>query len=372
LIPILRLIYNRRCIGTSVNSEKIANAVNSSFSFSKYVGTMVAIAWTLGWLVGAACATKYWMAPGSTGALVNLVLTLLPVAFGMWMTFRVFPREDRPQAIQPPDSSPPEPWYRRITGGIGLVVWCVVAVIWNLTVFNVVAHGAMKGQTLNIVIMIPFSAIGMLLLFVLFTAIAMLFDSVCQIEDKTMPSAASEPVLPPPARQPEQHVEDSSAKSNLGLEEMPIHGALLILSWFNWFVYMAFNLYWGGDAAGTLPSRDGFILTSHGHHTTVSETVWVISLFYGAATLLGTPAIWISFGVRYLWEHRKEDIWRKRGAWYKKAGIGLFITLWCIGWFGVGGHTFLQSYTDWKSLKHLPATQQSRQPSTNAGVAAKP
>jgi hypothetical protein len=347
--------------------------VNSNFSFSKYVGTMVAIAWTLGWLVGADCAAGYWRASRSTGAFINLVLTLLPLAFGILMAFRVFPRQDNLRLAEPSNSSPPEPWYRRVTGGFALAVWCAVAFIWNLVVFNVIAQGAAKGQTLNIVTMIPFSAIGMLLLFVLFAAIAMLFDSVCRTEDKTVPPATSEPVLPPPARRPQQPpLEDSAAKSNLGLEEMPLHGALLILSWFNWFVFAAFSIYWGGDAIGTLPSRDGFILTSHGHHTNVSKTVWVLNLFYGAATFLGTPAIWFSYAARYLWKHRKEDVWRKGGAWYKKAGIGLFITVWCIGWFGGMGNDFLKSYTDWKNLKPSATVKQRAQPSTNAAAVAKP
>jgi hypothetical protein len=324
------------------------NPVNSHFSFSRYVGTMVAIAWTTGWLVGADCAVRYWMAIGTTAALVNLFLTMLPVAFGMWMIYRVFPRDYGPQPVTPPDSSPPEPWYRRITGGVGLVVWCAVAVFWNMAVFSVIARGAAKGQTLNILLMIPFSVIGILLLFVLFTAIAMLFDSLGQVEDKTGPPAGLEPVASRPKPQP---VEASAGKSSMALMDMPIHGALLVASWFNWFLFFAFSMYWGGDAIGVLPSRDGFILKSHGHHTIVSETVWVISLFYGAATLLGTPSIWISFFARGFLKYRPKS------KWYAKLGIGLFITIWCLGWFGGVGGDFVKSYMDWKNLKNPPTPQ---------------
>lgn len=336
---------------------------------------MVAITWTLGWLIGVDCAVKFWIGSRSDVALVNLVLTLLPVALGLWMIFRVFPRDYGPRAATRPDSSPPEPWYRRITGGFALVVWCAVAIIWNTAVFRLVAHGAMKGQTLNIVFMIPFSAVGMLLLFVLFPAIAMLFDFVCRTGDKTETPTTSEPVLPPPARRvlgTPKPLEEAKADPGFGLKDMPIHGTLAILSWFNWFVYMAFSLYWGGDAIGILPSQDGFILKSHGHHTTVSETVWVISLFYGAATLLGTPAIWISFFVRGFLKHRKEDAWRRSGAWYKKAGIGLFITVWCLGWFGGVGGNVIKSYKDWKNLKPSAIPEHRAQPSTNTTVVAKP
>jgi hypothetical protein len=317
---------------------------------------MVAITWTFGWLVGADCAARYWMASSSGIALINLFLTMLPVAFGFWMIFRVFPRDYGPQMAQPADSSPPEPWYRRITGGVGLVLWCAVAVVWNMAVFNVAAHGALKGQTLNILLMIPFSVIGMLLLFVLFTAIAILFDSLGKVEDKTVPPATSKPVLPPPARRPQQPLEEPKADPSRGLMDMPIHGVLLIASWFNWFVFAAFSIYWGGDAIGILPSQDGFVLKSHGHHTTVSETVWVISLFYGAATLLGTPAIWISFFARGFLKYRPKV------AWYAKLGIGLFLTIWCLGWFGGVGGDALKSYKDWKNLTHPPAMRQSTQP----------
>src|SRR5437660_9499316 len=68
------------------------------------------------------------------------------------------------------------------------------------------------------------------------------------------------------------------------LKTRPILGTLGILTFLNWFVFFGVGMYLHGDALGTLPSRDGFVLSSHGHHTPVSESVWLFSLIYSRAT----------------------------------------------------------------------------------------
>src|SRR6266850_6237737 len=81
------------------------------------------------------------------------------------------------------------------------------------------------------------------------------------------------------------------------LKDHPIIATLGILAFVNWFMFFGVSMYLHGDALRTLPSRDGFILTSHGNHTPVSESVWLFSLLYSGATLLLTPLMMITVGV---------------------------------------------------------------------------
>jgi hypothetical protein len=124
-----------------------------------------------------------------------------------------------------------------------------------------------------------------------------------------------------------------------------ILGSLAVAAFVNWFVFFGIDMYLGGEAIGTLPSQQGFILTDHGHHIVVPETKWVFSLYYSAATLLLTPAIILLAVGIHSWPRRRE------GEWPKKLLVGAFITVWCIGWFGGIGHDFLKSRADWKNLK---------------------
>src|SRR5258705_165406 len=130
------------------------------------------------------------------------------------------------------------------------------------------------------------------------------------------------------------------------LKEAPILGILFILSFVNWFLFAAINIYLGGDALGTLPSRDGFVVTSHGHHKAVSESAWIFSLFYSGATVLLTPLIWLSFAVRHFGRHLK------RARWHTRLLIFGFIFVWCVGWYSSIGSSMRRSIDDWQKLKH--------------------
>jgi len=108
-------------------------------------------------------------------------------------------------------------------------------------------------------------------------------------------------------------------------------------------------MYLGGDAIGILPSQQGFVVKSHGHFATVSESAWVFSLFYSAATLLLTPLLWFVFAVK---QGRRQFM---KKPLLPKIGIGLFLAIWCTVWFcGVGG-SFLRSFKDWQKLKQQSA-----------------
>jgi hypothetical protein len=122
---------------------------------------------------------------------------------------------------------------------------------------------------------------------------------------------------------------------------------LALLSVLNWFALFGVSMYFHGDAIGTLPSKDGFTVTSHGHHTPVTESEWLFSLFYGGFTLLATPAFWIIYGfVAFM---REND----RAITAKRLLVVGFVILWSCLWFpGIGGRMY-RSYKDWQNLKHF-------------------
>lgn len=129
------------------------------------------------------------------------------------------------------------------------------------------------------------------------------------------------------------------------VKQSPVLGTLFVLSILNWFLFFAISMYLHGDALGTLPSRDGFVVMSHGHRTAVSQSAWVFSLFYSGATVMLTPAIWIASAARIFggrWSQAK---------WFTRFGVPLFICIWCLAWYSSIGGSFRHSVKDWQKLK---------------------
>jgi hypothetical protein len=158
-----------------------------------------------------------------------------------------------------------------------------------------------------------------------------------------------EPPRPPPAPA-------AGSANEFNPKDTPILLSLLLITFVNWFVFAGISMYLGGEAVGILPSTDGFMVTSHGHRTVVSEPVWVFSLFYSTATLLLSPLIVLLFFVLQT---------RGRPAkvkWPMKLFVGAFLLVWFVGWYSSIGSSFLRSLEDWQKLMHpTPALEPSRQ-----------
>jgi hypothetical protein len=73
----------------------------------------------------------------------------------------------------------------------------------------------------------------------------------------------------------------------------PVRFTLLICIICNWFVWGIISLCIGGDAIGTMPSAQGYLLRSNGKFRAVSKGIWVFSLSYSTATLLITPLAFV-------------------------------------------------------------------------------
>ena len=128
------------------------------------------------------------------------------------------------------------------------------------------------------------------------------------------------------------------------VRQSPILGTLFVASFLNWFLFFAISMYLQGNALGTYPSRDGFVVKSHGHFTPVSESVWVFSVFYSGATIMVTPAIWIAAGARMFsgkLRHQKLIL---------RLGAPVFIIIWCLGWYSSIGSSFRHSVEDWQKF----------------------
>ena len=304
----------------------------------------------------------------------DLLVAVVGIAFGSLMAFRFFPRQPDNNSTR---TSPPEPWYRRAMGWFGATVWCGVGVVWNLAIFNILVQSAIKGQSMNFIILIPFSLIGLFLLLTVFVSITLVLDFLFRLGD-TAPSSPTGPEMgsavahspapiqasPQPTSQP--MTQSNSRESESAFKKSPIIGTLALLSFINWFVFAGISIYLGGDAMGTIPSKDGFILASHGHHTTVSESVWVFSLFYSGSTLLLTPLIWLSFAARTMGGKFKTA--RKP----MKIFLSVFLLVWCVGWFSSIGRSMYHSIQDWQQLKRQgePVKMSPQKPS-GAPVAQK-
>ena len=148
------------------------------------------------------------------------------------------------------------------------------------------------------------------------------------------------------------------------LKKSPLLGVLGILAFLNGFLFFAACMWIGGDAVGVLPSKDGFIVTSHGHHRPVTEPVWTFSLFYSSATLLLTPAIMFLVATRPSLAASGEVSTRSRSG----PSVGFA----CSGqWAGTGVwvRRFCRSLYDWRHLRDsAPATERTEAASSAQAI----
>lgn len=109
------------------------------------------------------------------------------------------------------------------------------------------------------------------------------------------------------------------------------------------------TLWIGFDAIGTTPSTQGFVVTSHGHTTAVSEGVWRFAPYYPLATLTLSPAIMLLILASEL--HRVP----------RPVGIigPIFVLIWCVGWYAAifrDGSRWIRDYCAMKVLVENAAT----------------
>ena len=77
----------------------------------------------------------------------------------------------------------------------------------------------------------------------------------------------------------------------IDIRATPVCSVLALMVFINWFICGIVAVFLGGDALDTLPSEEGFVVSSHGVTTEVTESVWVISLTYSYLTIGFTPML---------------------------------------------------------------------------------
>ena len=123
----------------------------------------------------------------------------------------------------------------------------------------------------------------------------------------------------------------------------PLFTALAAIAFINWFVFAGISTHFGGDSLGMLPSKDGFVVTSHGHRTPVVESVWVFSLLYPYGTLMLTPAIFFLYGA-----HQK--ILGNTTRAMRWCAV-IFICIWVAFWYSSITASFIKSLRDYRSYR---------------------
>jgi hypothetical protein len=134
----------------------------------------------------------------------------------------------------------------------------------------------------------------------------------------------------------------------------PILATLAAITYINWFIFAGISSHFGGEALDVLPSKDGFIVTSHGHKTPVTESVWLFCLIYPYCTLMLSPAAFFLLGARL----KPLGSLVPAGRWL----IVAFFCLWSIGWYSGITKSFIRSLQDYRHLKSLNPTSQQTAP----------
>jgi hypothetical protein len=150
---------------------------NRSFCSYRYSSAAANSLWTLGWATAAALAIRRCSHTGDESDFINALVTLAVALFGGVMTVRAIQRMDNPG---PPKDYPKEPFLRRITGCIGVIVWGGIGILWNLATWSILFHAARDGNTPLILIMVLFSAIGWFLLVTVCVFVTMTLDSIIE------------------------------------------------------------------------------------------------------------------------------------------------------------------------------------------------
>jgi len=155
---------------------------SSGFSISRYSGVTAAALWTLTWVVAAYFAGERLLSSRGAVDILNVFVALACVAFGCWAIARSVPNH---VCLL----SGPGPWSNRVGGWFAVIVWCIVATLWNTSMVGSLVRAAISGH-FTLVVMIPFSLIGLFLLITLFTCAGVAIDSLLQIGRPPQPTAA--------------------------------------------------------------------------------------------------------------------------------------------------------------------------------------
>jgi hypothetical protein len=152
--------------------------MNSAKSVCRYAGVAATAMWMLGWVVTAYVALRHLNSSPYGTALLNAIVTVAFSAFGCAATVRL---ARRIPAVPPEEPTPTESWPRRMMGWFAGFVWVTVAMMWTLAVDGCLFRAAHAGDSITVLVLIPFSLIGWFLLLVRFVSAALTIDCILRL-----------------------------------------------------------------------------------------------------------------------------------------------------------------------------------------------
>jgi hypothetical protein len=147
----------------------------SRISFSGHGCLLSTAVWGLSWIAVAAVAFERVRYSRDLPSVVGLILSATLGAAATWLTLRLARATGTAKSDAPTEK---EPWYRRVTGWFAAIVWCGAAILWNFSIIQVLLHIAHEGRGWFMIFLLPWSLIGWFLMFVLFTGLGVVVDSL--------------------------------------------------------------------------------------------------------------------------------------------------------------------------------------------------
>jgi hypothetical protein len=136
--------------------------------------------WTLAWLAAAYAAVSRAAASADASAWLGAGIALLMVALHSWVLLRLL-RTDRHQvspAARSEHRTYGEPWPRRLLGYLAVLLFVGVAVAWNVGFIGWLVQAADEEEGWWMLVLVPWSLLGWLLLVMLFAALGVIFSSL--------------------------------------------------------------------------------------------------------------------------------------------------------------------------------------------------
>ena len=147
-------------------------------------GISATVVWTLGWLAAACVAIRRAALCSGGSAWLGAGVAVLMVALHSWVLVR-FLRRGRFRWTGPVGRSEHrpfrEPWPRRIMGYLAVILLVGFAVAWNIGLIGWLVQTADEGEGWWMLVLIPWSLLGWLLLVMLFAGIGVMVDSLLTV-----------------------------------------------------------------------------------------------------------------------------------------------------------------------------------------------
>ena len=138
--------------------------------------------WTLAWLAAGCTAVRSAWASPNASAWLGAAVALLMVAVCFWVLVRLLRGGRAFRQVGPVAHSwhrpPREPWPRRIMGHLAVILFLGVAVAWNIGFIGRLVQAGDEGEGWLMLVLIPWSLLGWLLLVMLFAVIGVTLSSL--------------------------------------------------------------------------------------------------------------------------------------------------------------------------------------------------